>query len=272
VTTSRQFALKQSRTLLGELRTHLAQAVSTGKAESIHQTRLAIRRWFAAAAALNDCFDLQEENKVHRALKKIMQASNGVRDCDVAEKLLQKLQADPGMVEQLSHRRVKLALRLTEVLRQASADGIHTRLGRLVRIRPDTGTKPVGDVARRVLEKTLQDFRKRGSVVARPGTAVKKLHRFRIFAKELRYMLELFSSSGAGFDAWIEPVRQVQSLLGDAHDCEAVREMIADWPGRRAVNEPLKKRRDEKLRQFRRLWAEHFARASPLSPAPPKPR
>jgi hypothetical protein len=39
VTTIRQFALKQSRTLLGELRKHLAEAVSTGEAESIHQTR-----------------------------------------------------------------------------------------------------------------------------------------------------------------------------------------------------------------------------------------
>jgi CHAD domain-containing protein len=272
VTTIRQFALKQSRALLGELRTHLAQAVSTGEAESIHQTRLAIRRWFAAAAALEDCFDLHEENKIHRTLKKIMQASSSVRDCDVAGKLLHKLQADAGILEQLSHRRVKLARRLTDVLRKASADGIHTRLGRLVRIRPDAGTKPVEEVARRVLEKTLRDFRKRGAVMARRGTAVKKLHRFRIDAKELRYMLELFSGSGAGFDAWIEPVRQVQSLLGDAHDCEAVREMIADWPGRRGVTERLKKRRDEKLRQFRRLWEERFARPLPLPPAPPKPR
>jgi CHAD domain-containing protein len=258
--------------LLGDLRAHMARAIATGEEESVHETRLAIRRWFAAAAALEDCFDLHEENKVHRTLKKIMETSSSVRDCDVAGKLLQKLQADADMVEQLSRRRMKLARRLTEVLHQASADGIHTRLGRLVRIRPRAAAKPVEDVARRVLEKTFQDFRKRGALVARPGTAVKKLHRFRIDAKELRYMLELFAGSGAGFDVWIEPVRQVQSLLGDAHDCEAVREMIAAWPGRRAVNGRLKKRRDEKLRQFRRLWQERFARPSPLPPAPPKPR
>jgi CRISPR/Cas system-associated endonuclease Cas1 len=60
-----------------------------------------------------------------------MQASSSVRDCDVAGKLLQKLQADAGILEQLSHRRNTLARRLAEVFRKASADGIHARLGRL---------------------------------------------------------------------------------------------------------------------------------------------
>ncbi len=295
MTTTRQFALKKSRALLGDVRAHMARAIATGEEESVHETRLAIRRWFAAEAALKDFFDVHEEAKMHRTLKKIMRATSSVRDCDVTGKLLQKLEADADLLKRLAERRAKLARRLTKLLREAAADGIQAHLGRAVKIRAGAGIKPVTETARHVLADALEKLRKRGAAVVRPGTAAKALHHFRIRAKKLRYTLELFSGelfSGesfsedgegyafpaqngrapARFEAWIEPVRQVQSLLGDVHDCEAVREMIADWPGRREVNARLKKRRDEKLRQFRRLWSERFATASPPSPAPPKPR
>jgi CHAD domain-containing protein len=295
VTTTRQFALKKSRALLGDLRTHMARAIATGEEEAVHQTRLAIRRWFAAEAALRDFFDVHEEAKVHRTLKKIMRATSSVRDCDVTGKLLQKLEADADLLKRLSQRRAKLARRLTKVLREAAVGGIQTHLGRAVKIRAGAGSKPVTETARGVLGEAIEKLRERGAAVVRPGTAAKTLHHFRIRAKKLRYTLELFSGelfsgelfSGAGegyalqaqngqasvcFEAWIEPVRQVQSLLGDVHGCEAAREMIADWPGRREVNARLKKRREEKLRQFRRLWSERFATASLPPPALPKPR
>jgi CHAD domain-containing protein len=242
----------------------MAQAIATGEEEAVHQTRLAIRRWFAAAAALENCFDLHQGGAVRRALKKVMRTSSGVRDCDVAGKLLRKFHADPDLLERLSRRRAKRAGRLTETLRQASDCGLHTRLGRLVSIRTGAGSGPIETTARRVLAETFEDFRERGATVVRPQTAIKKLHHFRIDAKELRYMLELFSGSGTGFEKWIDPVRQVQSLLGDAHDCEAARDLIADWPGAKQVSGRLKERRDGKLRQFRRLWKKQFAHPLPF--------
>jgi CHAD domain-containing protein len=285
VTTTRQFALKKSRALLGDLRAHMARAIATGEEDAVHQTRLAIRRWFAAETALRDFFDVHEEAQVHRTLKRIMRATSSVRDCDVAGKLLEKLEADADLLKRLAQRRAKLARRLTEVLREAAAEGIQTHLGRAVKIRAGAGIKPVTETARGVLAEALEKLRDRGAAMVRPGTAAKTLHHFRIRAKKLRYTLELFSGPGEDyvfpaqnghepvrFEAWIEPVRQVQSLLGDVHDCEAAREMIADWPGRREVNARLKKRRDEKLRQFRRLWVERFATAPLPLPAPPKPR
>jgi len=279
VTSARQFAQRQTRQLLEELRVQIARAAATAEEEAVHRTRVATRRWFAAAEAFDGYFDAAAERELRRTLKKIMRASSGVRDCDVAEKLLVRLQADPGMLSKLAARRAKRSQRLAEVLQAAVAEGqpasggdaLTQQLCGVSKLRSGAGTEPLPPTARRVLTSAFKDFLKRGERAARERDA-RRLHKFRIHAKELRYMLELFSGTGSGFDIWIEPVRQVQSLLGDAHDCEALREMIAEWPGRKAVSARLKRRRDAKQRQFRRLWQERFARATLPRPAPAKPR
>jgi CHAD domain-containing protein len=279
VTTARQFALRQTRKLLEELRGQIARAAATGEEEAVHRTRVAARRWFAAVEAFDGCFDAAAESELRRTLKKIMRASSGVRDCDVAEKLLVRLQADPGMLSKLAARRAKRSRRLAEVLQEAVAVGeaatgggaLASQLRGVSKLRSGSGTEPLPHTARRVLTSAFKDYLKRGERAARERNA-RRLHKFRIHAKALRYMLELFAGTDTGFDIWIEPVRQVQSLLGDAHDCEALRDMIADWPGRKAVSARLKRRRDAKQRQFRRLWQERFARATLPRPTPPKRR
>jgi CHAD domain-containing protein len=215
-----------------------------------------------------------------------MKASSAVRDCDVAEKLLVRLEADPRILGRLATRRAKRALRLAEVLKEVAAGGLEAvKLPVAPRSQPTNGARAaISDEdllprkARQVLSAAFKDFLKRGDRAYRERDSG-RLHKFRIHAKELRYMLELFVGSGTGFDCWVEPVRQVQSLLGDAHDCEAVREMIAGWPGRKPVSARLKRRRDSKQRQFRRLWRERFARATiphpratPTPPGSPRPR
>jgi CHAD domain-containing protein len=275
VTTARQFAYRQTRQLLEELRVQIARAAATGEEEAVHRTRVATRRWFAAAAAFDGYFDAVAEHAFRRTLKKIMQASSGVRDCDVAEKLLVRLQAEPGMLSKLAARRAKRSKRLAEVLQAAvtgggaapkgdagsGGDALTGQLCGVSKLRPGAGAEPLPHTARSVLSAAFKDFLKRGERASEDRDA-RRLHKFRIHAKELRYTLELFSGTGTGFDVWIEPVRQVQSLLGDAHDCEAVRDMIDGSPGWKAVSARLKRRRDAKQRQFRRLWQERFARAS----------
>jgi CHAD domain-containing protein len=283
VTTARQFASRQTRKLLEDLRTQIGGAASAADEEAVHRTRIATRRWFAAVDAFKGYFDEDAERTLRRTLKKIMKASNGVRDCDIAKKLLLRFQADAEILSKLAARRAKRTGRLTRAIENAAA-GSHAVLGQLramSKLRAGAGAEPLASAARRALYSAFKDFLKRGERVARERD-IARLHKFRIHAKELRYTLELFSGIGTGFDTWIEPVRQIQSLLGDAHDCEAVREMIADWPGRKAVSARLKRRRNSKQRQFRQLWQERFARASiprpraanaarPL-PEPPTPR
>jgi CHAD domain-containing protein len=273
VTSTRQFAYRQTRYLLEELSGQIARAAATGEEDAVHRTRVATRRWFAAVEAFDGYFDEDQEGDFRRTLKKIMKVSSGVRDCDVAEKLLVRLEADPRILSRLAERRGKRSRFLAKVLQAAVAEGgaLANRLRGVSKLRPDAGGEPLPQASRGVLVAAFKDFLKRGERAVRERNS-RRLHKFRIHAKELRYILELFSGIGTGFDTWIEPVRQVQSLLGDAHDCEAIREMIAEWPGRKAVSARLKRRRDAKQRQFRRLWQERFARATLPQPAPPKPR
>jgi CHAD domain-containing protein len=263
VNSTRQFAYRQTRHLLEELSGQIARAAATGEEDAVHRTRVATRRWFAAVEAFDGYFDDALEKELRSTLKKIMKASSDVRDCDVAEKLLGRLEADPRILSALAGRRAKRSRRLVRVLQAAVAEGgtLTSHLRGVAKLRPNAGGEPLPQASRGVLVSAFKDFLKRGERAVRERDS-RRLHKFRIHAKELRYILELFSGTGTGFDSWIEPVRQVQSLLGDAHDCEAIREMIDEWPGRKAVSARLKRRRDAKQRQFRRLWQERFARAT----------
>lgn len=259
-------------------------AAANGGEDAIHRARVATRRWFAALKAFDDYFDRAKTKALQRTLKRVMKASSSIRDCDVAEKLLVRLQAGGEVLDRLAKRRAKRSRHLAEVLRDTvSADSLCHQLRGVAQLQPGVGGEPLEHVSRTVLAAAFKDFLKRGERVVDERDS-QRLHKFRIEAKNLRYLLELFSETGTGFDIWIEPVRQIQSLLGDAHDCEAVREMIAGWPGRKAVSARLKRRRNAKQRQFRRLWRERFARAtmphppaaehhaSPRRRASPKPR
>jgi CHAD domain-containing protein len=57
----------------------------------------------------------------------------------------------------------------------------------------------------------------------------KELHRMRIAAKKLRYTLEIFRPwQGARFDQYIFASRDIQDILGDLHELDALIEVLAD--------------------------------------------
>jgi len=252
-----------------ELRVQIARA-ATGDQEAVHATRIAIRRWFSTVKAFEDYFNDAPESQLHRVLKNVMDASSSVRDCDVAAELLARLEAGPEILSKVARRRAKRARRLSKVLQEAAAGEFASsgNPGAAAKPGANPGGEPLVHHAQEVLKSAFKDFLKRGEREVHERDS-RRLHKFRIQAKELRYTLELFSSAGTGFDEWREPVRKLQSLLGDAHDCDAIREMVAKWPESKAVNARLKRRREAKLRQFRSLWRERFSRASLPAPKPP---
>ena len=76
----------------------------------------------------------------------------------------------------------------------------------------------------------------------------KQHHAMRIAAKRLRYTMELFKPIyEGGLDRGIEAIKQVQSLLGDVHDCDV---WIAQL--------------DKMLQKESKRFVRHFRHAGPL--------
>jgi len=82
-----------------------------------------------------------------------------------------------------------------------------------------------------------------------------------IAAKGLHYAVELPVDAPL---SWKTDAKAVQRLVGDIHDCEAVRQMIVDLSGTGEILAALEDRRSQKLDKFQKLWQEHFALRSSL--------
>jgi CHAD domain-containing protein len=113
--------------------------------------------------------------------------------------------------------------------------------------------------ARRVLPKLARDYFRHGDKAARPETSEGDLHEFRLATKRFRYTLEMFTPVyGPGLEARIKQIRQVQQVLGDVQDCQAIRTMEPIQPHARLIAW-LEQRLDQKKAEFYKLWREQFS-------------
>lgn len=77
-------------------------------------------------------------------------------------------------------------------------------------------------------------------------------HDLRIAAKRLRYLLEILGPClGGEADAARRTARELQSVLGDLHDCDLMLPRVARIPTAAAV---LRERRARRHREFVQLW------------------
>jgi CHAD domain-containing protein len=91
-----------------------------------------------------------------------------------------------------------------------------------------------------------------------------RLHRIRLASKKVRYTLELFRAcyQTHEFDARLQALRDVQTLLGDINDAVAAWRLLGKLmphsPRRQALREFLKSRAAKKAEEFREHWAQAF--------------
>ena len=84
-----------------------------------------------------------------------------------------------------------------------------------------------------------------------PG-ASEDQHDMRIAAKRLRYVLELFGPClGEEAERARETAKQLQSVLGDLHDCDL---MLGKVEGIGSVEAVLRERRERLFHEFVELW------------------
>lgn len=110
---------------------------------------------------------------------------------------------------------------------------------------------PLRDNAARIVSTRLEELRDFAEDALGPGADMAQ-HDMRIAAKRLRYVLELVGPCiGEEADAARAAAKEVQSVLGDLHDCDL---MLSQVEGIESLAMLLRTRRELLLRRFTQLW------------------
>ncbi len=219
---------------------------------SIHELRVATRRFTQSLAIFKDLYHAKDLKKIRRRLKELMDLSSAVRDCDVAGALIAKseLPGAAALQKPLAGRR-KEAVRMLLPNLRAWAARRTTSKWRAALTPNGASATPLADVVRDRVPRAAKKFFDEAEDASSPVD----LHHTRIQAKKLRYSLELLRPAYDGqFDTAIEQIRTVQSELGNAHDAHAVRTLVVDLGGDDELESWLKKRERKKTRGFKAAW------------------
>lgn len=202
--------------------------------EGVHSMRVATRRLRSALRDFMPLMDKRPSKRVRKELKKLADALGAVRDRDVAILALEKLQTEAetalikeGIGKLLKERndlRETARLNLTETLADRRLDDLQKRftttLDKAARQKNRKRTVSFNEAGREVVAAGLQDLLDLGASLYEPFKT-EELHEMRIAAKRLRYAVELFVSCwGKRIAPFADEIADMQSFLGEAHDCD----------------------------------------------------
>jgi CHAD domain-containing protein len=260
------FAGEQGSKLLRQLAFEITRTLKSCDPETVHDLRVAIRRFNQLLRVLKPCFLGKEMRKIRRQLKTIMNSAGEVRNCDIALKLLSKAAGGEGVNLSLS---IKDQRRLRErelrgLLRpwmdRKSSSKWRAALGpAIANMEPTLAEEQIESTAQRELPRMARDFFKQGKRAAGTKASIEELHNFRISAKKFRYTLELLACI---YDDSLvrlqEPMKRTQTLLGDINDIATLQQMVLGHKGAHAVEQWLEKRQQKRIEEFRWYWKEQF--------------
>ncbi len=259
------FAVAQANRLLRRLAFVIGRVLRSPGPDAVHDLRVAIRRFQQALVVFAPCFPAKDTKKTGRRLKRLMELAGAVRNCDIAARLLARSAKSPALQEKIEARRKEACVRLLALLkRQADRRWYtkwRTRLGEAdAAAHPNFSHSSIESMAGRTLPRMAADFFAQGNRAAGDKASARKLHDFRLSAKRFRYTLELLEPVyGPGLQARLEPIRAVQTLLGDVNDCRTARDLIAEFDGSAECDARLRRRQRRKTREFAAKWQETLA-------------
>ncbi len=205
----------------------LGRVAGEWTADSIHDLRVACRRYRSALRAFLPFLDEASGRTLSNTLKEFMRAFNGLRDLDVHLELLAEL---PPAERPTVKRAVASLTNVFRARKQRLDEGLkefvrtHARVGALPLPAPRPGPLPALDEGvRTVLAAELQEAVTRARAIAweLPETTVEPLHDLRIQFKRLRYAVELFAPFlGQEAPGLLKVCKHVQDLLGWIHDLD----------------------------------------------------
>jgi len=211
--------------------------------EAVHDMRVAVRRLRAAVRVFADGIPVRLHDALERDLRWLGRSLGAVRDLDVhLARFQQYRDAQPaeqraaidGLLRHLRSRRTDCRRELLAALDSPRYFRLLLKLERFAaararkRPRDTPGQEPLVVAGRRALEQAVSKVVKRGRKVDTSGhtPTAKELHRLRIQAKRLRYLLEFLRElTGKPGRRFVKRLVRLQDLLG-AHQDNVVAEAV----------------------------------------------
>jgi len=211
-------------------------------AEALHDFRVAIRRSRSWLKAFNDWIGI--DDKELRGLRTLARRTNAARDAEIALLWLERLgeegefsglagdfgrQRDAAYAECRAHIETEWP-QLSQKL-SAEMKGCHD------------GPQFAGIV----LEQATTAHSKLSASLEHIHSVadIEAVHRARIAAKRLRYLLEPFRDVAANLVDPVELLKQVQDDLGDLHDLHLLLESLPEGKGTKALGERIETEKQE---------------------------
>jgi CHAD domain-containing protein len=238
--------------------------------EFVHRARVASRRLRQALAVFDDCFPGDRVGFWEKEIRRLGRGLGAARDKDVqiqwVSDVLARLEDRAcvlGVARVLVRCQRKRERRQPEVLRRLrqllAGRALHEMLAATKKLTSAADGKEAAEKSPVVFERAewhisqrVKDLRAFEPCLADPDDH-QQHHAMRIAAKRLRYTMEFFKPVyDGGLDRVIEAIKQVQSLLGDVHDCDVWVDQL-----------------DKMLQKQGRRFARFYRHAGPLAQIQP---
>lgn len=233
------------------------------KPDAVHDLRVAIRRAEQGLVTFKHYLPRKVAKRIRKQLKTVLSSAGTLRDLDIAIEILAK-NGQPDAAELRRAIRVRRKSAERSLLTRLKRLSLRTRVSRWCEdLRLDT--QPANfeadlcTLATGTLPRLAQRFFEAGDAASSQDSG-DKLHEFRIRAKKFRYTLELFLPLyGPKAEEWMREIKSVQTILGSMNDYRSVFTLAAEFGSGRKLKASLKRSERRKIRQFRKVWTEHFS-------------
>lgn len=238
---------------------------------AVHDLRVAIRRLRTLLKMSRGLFGRWHTDVVRSAFAEVMRATGDLRDEEVLEETLEGTAEGPefdAWMHQRRARETKLRKAVTLRISRGDLDRARVLLKALLvfPIEPEREVE-LGRFARRTVERARRKVEKKRDVEI--GDAL-GLHDLRIAYKELRYSIELLADAlPIDMRAQLEPATVFQKRLGELHDVDVARDVIAQA---RNLPDGVREQALERLAALRQKRVNKYLRElDPLGVASRKP-
>ena len=232
---------------LDSLTTRIKGVRETGNAEYMHQARVVSRRLRSSLGFFGQMFGQKKLTRWQKQIKNLTQGLGQARDVDVQilyiETILKELTPDQKreyskgikrLLLRLQQNRLAIQPNVLAVLDELEACGILTEIGQTLDKRlKQLHNRNVKIKSRYVFEQAQDRIQQRIAelfswepTLDDPNN-ITGHHQMRIAAKQLRYTLEICDKAfGKRLKPFITQFKEIQTLLGDVHDCDVWLERI----------------------------------------------
>jgi CHAD domain-containing protein len=252
--------------------------------EFLHDLRVASRRARSALGQIKKVLPKPEVERLAEELEWLGSVTNRCRDLDVylleLDGYRKQLGDDADAIDDLERllrrERAKALRRVRSALRSRRFDALVVAWRTVLIAAPDgeepaNAARPIAELASRRILRAYRRMADRGSRLADPPLP-EELHRLRIDAKKLRYLLEFFSTlyPKATITSLVKELKSFQDVLGGFNDMETQRTHLTEEAERlmagghtRALTvfamgrltDAMRARQDD----YRRLFSDRFA-------------